>query len=134
MFSADFNPRSREGSDCLSSILQMLLWYFNPRSREGSDYQKFPLIPSTKGFQSTLPRRERLSFQYPANAALVFQSTLPRRERLNCTGCQCNGCYISIHAPAKGATVRRNGNRCLLSHFNPRSREGSDHFRTRSVP
>ena len=34
---ADFNPRSREGSDRGSRRSLQLLVYFNPRSREGSD-------------------------------------------------------------------------------------------------
>ena len=33
---------------------------------------------------------------------------------------------ISIHAPAKGATKSENSQPCYHSHFNPRSREGSD--------
>ena len=39
---------------------------------------------------------------------------------------QCTALFISIHAPAKGAT---NHNTIMLvhhHHFNPRSREGSD--------
>ena len=54
-------------------------------------------------FQSTLPRRERPSrlISLPQNSE--FQSTLPRRERLK-----------------SGMKV------FMLSHFNPRSREGSD--------
>ena len=78
--------------------------YFNPRSREGSDapgcFHKINIY--------------------------IFQSTLPRRERL-CSVCvHCIPFTISIHAPAKGATVTL----CVISwppgNFNPRSREGSD--------
>ena len=36
---------------------------------------------------------------------------------------------ISIHAPAKGATINSGQCSCVRSYFNPRSREGSDHFR-----
>ena len=35
-------------------------------------------------------------------------------------------CYISIHAPAKGATGTARSRSAMTSHFNPRSREGSD--------
>ena len=35
-------------------------------------------------------------------------------------------CYISIHAPAKGATGTARPRSAMTSHFNPRSREGSD--------
>ena len=99
----DFNPRSREGSDWISSIIMRSYWQF----------------------QSTLPRRERLSapdieviifdisIHAPAKGATFqfgksllsgsFQSTLPRRERLNDRE-KWAFSYISIHAPAKGAT------------------------------
>ena len=39
---------------------------------------------------------------------------------------------ISIHAPAKGATLRRMPHSLQGRYFNPRSREGSDHLRPRT--
>ena len=37
----NFNPRSREGSDCISALDNLRTLYdFNPRSREGSDRTK----------------------------------------------------------------------------------------------
>ena len=56
---------------------------FNPRSREGSDGIPDGLCPAWMLFQSTLPRRER---QF-ARAVYVYILR------------------ISIHAPAKGATI-----------------------------
>ena len=55
---------------------------FNPRSREGSDLPCQLRIICKMEFQSTLPRRER-----PDTLEAVFRPV-----------------YISIHAPAKGAT------------------------------
>ena len=55
---------------------------FNPRSREGSDFGQVNIFISQVKFQSTLPRRERQG--------------LPRPYLY--------GIFISIHAPAKGAT------------------------------
>ncbi len=77
-------------------------------------------------FQSTLPRRERQLWWLWLWQALLFQSTLPRRER-PCSGSERRGvlyfnprsregsdgtlknvyrhAMISIHAPAKGATL-----------------------------
>ena len=56
----------------------------------------------------------------------MFQSTLPRRERLKDAGKSRDRRRVSIHAPAKGATLQQ----CTLTSralcFNPRSREGSD--------
>ena len=36
--SANFNPRSHEGSDAFNFGHFFLMLYFNPRSHEGSDY------------------------------------------------------------------------------------------------
>ena len=79
-----FNPRSREGSD--GRILRYcgLIMNFNPRSREGSDIIQTPKTDIPKTFQSTLPRGER-------------------QVRGRVQG-QCGS--ISIHAPARGATVK----------------------------
>ena len=100
-----FNPRSREGSDVSSS------WnffetgnYFNPRSREGSDFQSLTL---------------RLCF-------MLFQSTLPRGERHGSGHKYVGVSSISIHAPARGATLSLPEVFRPHRHFNPRSREGSD--------
>ena len=82
------------------------LWCFNPRSREGSDgNHRVHGLPCYK-FQSTLPRRERRSTASIAISQRTwFQSTLPRRERP--MGAHTDGVPldVSIHAPAKGATV-----------------------------
>ena len=56
---------------------------FNPRSREGSDH---------------IHHNSDLAY-------LLFQSTLPRRERRNKASLTKYKICISIHAPAKGATV-----------------------------
>ena len=142
---------------------------FNPRSREGSDYFLYRAMSVYKWFQSTLPRRERLSLAILCGPIPRFQSTLPRRERLCAFSFDVytygfnprsregsderqvyasNGYWVSIHAPAKGATFRLSaiitklylfqstlprrerqfhGTTCgWHSCFNPRSREGSD--------
>ena len=99
-------------------------------------------------FQSTLPRRERLKQQAQGIEQMLFQSTLPRRERRSAgKRTQRRLSYfnprsregsdrlylwiqhrraISIHAPAKGATIMEMPCLRLHRHFNPRSREGSD--------
>ena len=76
---------------------------FNPRSHEGSDKKVVAHGPVFCGFQSTLPRGERLSIQRVLRRAFQFQSTLPRGER-----------------PCAPDTWTISGN------FNPRSHEGSD--------
>ena len=65
-----------------------------------------------KLFQSTLPRRERLSFLIASFFVILFQSTLPRRERQFSKFLIVVFKAISIHAPAKGATFHRPGPYC----------------------
>ena len=57
---------------------------------------------------------------------LIFQSTLPRGERLTAGAGYVIDKKISIHAPARGATVLACLQRSGSTYFNPRSREGSD--------
>ena len=83
-FAEHFNPRSREGSDSGGSRVLISCVNFNPRSREGSDDVKQILSHKHTIFQSTLPRRER-----PVDDA---------KKDLYIY-------WISIHAPAKGATI-----------------------------
>ena len=122
-------------------------YHFNPRSREGSDCIRQLKFLATVKFQSTLPRRERRVAVCARKLSAQFQSTLPRRERPSLNKTLMRFIRISIHAPAKGATIlpespflaflfqstlprreRHNNNRISISFcdFNPRSREGSD--------
>ena len=169
MRSCYFNPRSREGSDREQYNCTSYYYDFNPRSREGSDYFWDELFNGRRQFQSTLPRRERRFGVKQCYRLCRFQSTLPRRERpkdfmtiLRDTNfnprsregsdnipriagsvqeisihAPAKGAtiqsrlfgrqeVISIHAPAKGATCAGCGKGNQLSDFNPRSREGSD--------
>ncbi len=109
---ANFNPRSREGSDVRSFPMRCAALYFNPRSREGSDAR----VARARRFLS------------------IFQSTLPRRERRHGDVLVLRCRSISIHAPAKGATSYRHACRPRPRYFNPRSREGSDQdYYTRDI-
>ena len=64
-----------------------------------------------------------------ASFSLIFQSTLPRGERPKFDVSNCGSLTISIHAPARGATITHDTLFLLFVDFNPRSREGSDLFR-----
>ena len=77
-----FNPRSREGSDTLSLHVIRHCTHFNPRSREGSDYVELVDIDIKTDFN---PRSREGSDDF-----------VSQREQF--TG-------ISIHAPARGATL-----------------------------
>ena len=78
----NFNPRSREGSDCNTEVFGFSYRDFNPRSREGSDVYIFAVFRHNKNFN---PRSREGSDVYD------FGDITYNR--------------ISIHAPAKGATV-----------------------------
>ena len=58
----------------------------------------------TPGFQSTLPRGERLACVLINTGSYIFQSTLPRGERQAADSIQARKGIISIHAPTRGAT------------------------------
>ena len=105
-------------------------------------------MPSKNRFQSTLPHRERPKSPWRKMPRWKFQSTLPHRERPGRTTFHTTPSWISIHAPAQGATVlfQRHGAGTAISihapaqgatevtrnisterkYFNPRSRTGSD--------
>ena len=119
------HPRGvRLGDSCLQKPPDC----FNPRTREGCD--------STPGlacrlcrFQSTHPRGVRPAAARVLSEVSWFQSTHPRGVRPGNLFDPAT-VIVSIHAPARGATLlwRR---RCLLPRgFNPRTREGCDEMST----
>ena len=125
---SDFNPRSREGSDCSLSYALIHVGHFNPRSREGSDrhilYHTFWIYT----FQSTLPRGERPSFFFGRGHAKQFQSTLPRGERRDVLGSY-NFIFHYFNPRSREGSDQKDTSHILLNtDFNPRSREGSDNI------
>ena len=100
----NFNPRTREGCDNRRARTPRFAGYFNPRTREGCDGIRFYRIIPFFGFQSTHPRGVRLS-----NLQQIV------REHT-----------ISIHAPARGATITVDDAGNVMYNFNPRTREGCD--------
>ena len=123
---ADFNPRTREGCDRdrVQSGLEYRISIHAPakgatrlrRREEAGD--RISIHAPAKGatsvcslcghpleFQSTHPRRVRLALTLTVTrSGRLFQSTHPRRVRLGATVTWHGQDYISIHAPAKGAT------------------------------
>ena len=102
---ANFNPRSRTGSDGVQVRHGHIDAHFNPRSRTGSD-----IIPIVQQWEDEL-----------------FQPTLPHGERrIRHMQHQTGARAISTHAPARGATRADGGQHSAAANFNPRSRTGSD--------
>jgi len=77
---------------------------FNPRTRKGCD--------------------KRTSFS--CRPAFMFQSTHPQGVRRITDKRTKEGYRVSIHAPARGATLHRILCRLWLGSFNPRTRKGCD--------
>ena len=93
---------ARGATDCASSS-RCPCHYFNPRSREGSDVK---LVRVTKTHKNFNPRSREGSDYFIKETDKTYK--------------------ISIHAPARGATLVIRICRQVSIYFNPRSREGSD--------
>ena len=122
-----FNSRTREGCDFFFRVESLMLCCFNSRTREGCDTATEQLAIDKAQFQFTHPRGVRPSdpppprsgrafqFTHPrgvrrtphslSSPAPTFQFTHPRGVRLRHQG-RLRPCRaVSIHAPARGATV-----------------------------
>ena len=99
---------------------------FNPRSREGSDRDGVPVPYIPLSFQSTLPRGERQNKFVVLFKTVKISIHAPARGATVFFGIHKRYQKISIHAPARGATATLILNPEKSLYFNPRSREGSD--------
>ena len=112
------------------SVNPLLFWNFNPRSREGSDCFQISTF-GTISISIHAPARGATLFRHGLRKQwLLFQSTLPRGERHDPNRLWMFDSSISIHAPARGATTTQIINDHYIINFNPRSREGSDFFQS----
>ena len=123
-----FNPRSRKGSDALAAQAAATWIAFQSTLPQGERLPGIFVLPSANLFQSTLPQGERPGYSgMRSDGKSRFQSTLPQGERLTeaLTGYTVYGFQstlpqgerplepstlvryqiISIHAPARGATL-----------------------------
>ena len=121
-----FNPRPREGGDVsepAEGAAPMMFQSTPPRRgrREGSLGWG-----GTGAFQSTPPRRGRRVEVFQFSTLDVFQSTPPRRGRPGSGSAATQPVLVSIHAPAKGATISSSIRDNTSAGFNPRPREGGD--------
>ena len=148
LYPSDFNPRSRKGSDQIERMeptdlmisihapargatyrrmscallnqfqstlpqgerrlifkyLSHSFSYFNPRSRKGSDSTRSYWQLKTELFQSTLPQGERRLMERSYNATLGISIHAPARGATIPLCASDRKMSISIHAPARGAT------------------------------
>ena len=121
----NFNPRSREGSDACVPGLWISSSDFNPRSREGSDLVRSSTDSSSQHFN---PRSREGSDGTDLVLYLACNISIhaPAKGATVRRTCGAPGGAISIHAPAKGATDAKLEFNPAKVDFNPRSREGSD--------
>ena len=121
--------------------------YFNPRSRKGSDAVSDAQSSDVQLFQSTLPQGERQQLETGLSYSSYFNPRsrkgsdddginyviingisihAPARGATVQTNLYGQVAYISIHAPARGATTLSHSKKSRINYFNPRSRKGSD--------
>ncbi len=127
---ADFNPRSREGSDRSESGL-MGFWNFNPRSREGSDTKR-RFITAVFTISIHAPAKGATGHFVGCDAELYNfnprsrEGSDPKRPFIQPIR------PISIHAPAEGSDRgHRAGRGCITISIHA-PREGSDGDGSRS--
>ena len=105
--SSRFNPRARVGRDQRAVWVAHRPHSFNPRARVGRDVGFLPGAVATAGFQSTRPRGARRQDEIIGKIIT----------------------YVSIHAPAWGATPSWLQSARRYRCFNPRARVGRDNWR-----
>jgi len=100
----------------------LLYRYFNPHTREGCDLRGFALIPALK-FQSTHPRRVRRLLMLGERAETDISIHTPAKGATILRDEELKPNEISIHTPAKGATwkpTRMRGRENLFQSTHPR--------------
>ena len=123
-----FNPRARMGRDYVDrdhvAIMQSVSIHapagarpdlyssndaistcFNPRARMGRDHVSSISCYRQTWFQSTRPQGARLSSTYTVKHSHEFQSTRPHGARPFNRASLADRSCVSIHAPARGATL-----------------------------
>ena len=123
---ASFNPRARTGRDrCCTSALR-LAPCFNPRARVGRDGAPDQPEAVTLGFNPRARVGRDDAAAWRSKVSSMFQSTRPRGARQSHRRRWCRAAFVSIHAPAWGATPKRDGAFSEPFRFNPRARVGRD--------
>ena len=141
-----FNPRAREGRDRAGKHGRVVVGGFNPRAREGRDLPEF-VMPTVWHCFNPRAREGRDTAEITATCSVLSFNPRAREGRDHRVQLYNKGWRVSIHAPARGATIgtynlfgyvafqstrprgaRRRMSRFsgLTSGFNPRAREGRD--------
>ncbi len=106
--SSCFNPRARAGRDLAFFKSFHFIRSFNPRARAGRDTIIMLIVPAFR-FQSTRPRGARRALDWLCYFIFPVSIHAPARgATINITSKEEDN-TVSIHAPARGATTP---NRC----------------------
>ena len=103
---------------------------FNPRPREGGDPPSGRRLPHRPRFQSTPPRGGRHLWPSKNDQHTRISIHAPARGATLAAANKRPRKGISIHAPARGATRQRRPSCRSALDFNPRPREGGDQSST----
>ena len=128
-----FNPRAREGRDAILLVVDSEVIGFNPRAREGRDLATAADAVDRPLFQSTRPRGARPGRQGGVRGNVRVSIHAPARGATVAHGHNDAGRVVSIHAPARGATLLYGDTMIDGRCFNPRAREGRDQAVTRLI-
>ena len=101
-----FNPRSREGSDCVPSVTLASSSNFNPRSREGSDELSMHDYIALSIISIHAPARGATEKERADQTENLISIHAPARGATKHLQNESPHTIISIHAPARGATCR----------------------------
>ena len=101
---------------------------FNPRAREGRDIIITKNCQSFCEFQSTRPRGARPDLLRLLVVVNRFNPRAREGRDIFCGIIREREIDVSIHAPARGATIQRVLNTGEKQSFNPRAREGRDYI------
>ena len=104
--SLSFNPRPRAGGDWLGMTPGGKTGCFNPRPRAGGDRPESMPRRQPMEFQSTPPRGGRLRLSCYARVAQDGFNPRPRAGGDGAAYGMTVEEFVSIHAPARGATFR----------------------------
>ena len=103
-YTEGFNPRARGGRDGTLSCVSRFIAVSIHAPAGGATAECKLAMPLPFPFQSTRPRGARRTKCSTPLRLSKFQSTRPRGARPRRT-CKNRRCFVSIHAPAGGATA-----------------------------
>ncbi len=121
-----FNPRARTGRDAVSFRAWSSVCVFQSTRPHGERRGQSTAHIVTYTFQSTRPHGARLGWRTLCGGHFGFQSTRPHGARRGEHAEPFDQGIVSIHAPARGATMRKKRFRTSSKGFNPRARTGRD--------